>query len=540
MVYSNVFSGTQNIEVAGLSDGQDINNEIYTSWNVSFRSNVYCGIAATDKKFYWQSGPATFATWQSYGPYEHDKTSSIVSAANCPVSSSTTAPPATTHAPTPAPTTHAPTPAPTTHAPTPASTTHAPTPAPTTHAATTTPPPTTAKATYASLVGSVTGLKHYYRFGEKSGTVAADVVITRPGAISGGVTEGIAGALVGDSNTAFKFDGKTGAVEVPNASAAIASVHLSIEFWAVIYTGTTGYGQMVGFRNDVDCNFYVLQLINTNSLEVRYKNSAGQQVSIYHSVSYGVWHHYALTFDGSSLAFYVDGTQQASAAASGSIATKTQPLYVGTNALGHHFSGAVDEVALYGVALTAAQVSDHYAVGHGLPATAAAAVITTIGSTGKRQAPAGGFDPTAFVAALAQLTGEPADRFVVTPVAPSHPSSGVQTIKTWILATDSALLASHVASSISASTPSDWQQAGVNNVLSSAPEAAASAPAPSSGSVPLTAVIVLGVVAGIAMLVAVLLGAAVFILYHRNRSLSPDASTQMTMLNRPLVDSDSQ
>ena len=73
----------------------------------------------------------------------------------------------------------------------------------------------------------------------------------------------------------------------------------------------------------------------------------------------GTWSHLAATYDGSQLRLYVNGTQVAQTAASGSIATSTAPLRIGGNAVwGEWFSGWIDEVRVYGRALSAAEIQD--------------------------------------------------------------------------------------------------------------------------------------------------------------------------------------
>src|SRR6185503_2964227 len=69
------------------------------------------------------------------------------------------------------------------------------------------------------------------------------------------------------------------------------------------------------------------------------------------------WTHLAATYDGSSLRLYVNGVQVASVSRSNSLATSTSPLEIGGGALfGQYFAGRIDEVRIYDVALTAAQV----------------------------------------------------------------------------------------------------------------------------------------------------------------------------------------
>ena len=54
---------------------------------------------------------------------------------------------------------------------------------------------------------------------------------------------------------------------------------------------------------------------------------------------------------------YVNGTQVASPAKTGAIATSTNPLQIGGDSIyGQYFSGLIDEVRIYNVALTATQI----------------------------------------------------------------------------------------------------------------------------------------------------------------------------------------
>jgi hypothetical protein len=85
----------------------------------------------------------------------------------------------------------------------------------------------------------------------------------------------------------------------------------------------------------------------------------------------GPWRHLVMTFDGTTITLYVNGD------ASGPNQTQAlpapyrhnvqQPFRIGTGrapadpAPGQPYVGAIDEVALYGVALDAATVKDHYA-----------------------------------------------------------------------------------------------------------------------------------------------------------------------------------
>ena len=72
------------------------------------------------------------------------------------------------------------------------------------------------------------------------------------------------------------------------------------------------------------------------------------------------WNHVALTYDGSELKLYLNGTLVASTSASGAIVGTDDPLIIG-DYIG--FQGSVDELAIFSRALSDSEVRDHYARG---------------------------------------------------------------------------------------------------------------------------------------------------------------------------------
>ena len=60
------------------------------------------------------------------------------------------------------------------------------------------------------------------------------------------------------------------------------------------------------------------------------------------------WTHLAVTYDGSTLRFYVNGVQTGILAQTGTMATSTNPLQIGGDSLfGQYFAGIIDEVRIY-------------------------------------------------------------------------------------------------------------------------------------------------------------------------------------------------
>ncbi len=75
------------------------------------------------------------------------------------------------------------------------------------------------------------------------------------------------------------------------------------------------------------------------------------------ALSANAWSHLALTYDGTTMRLYVNGTQVATKAQTGAMAASTGALRIGGNAVwGEWFTGQIDEVRVYNRALTAAEV----------------------------------------------------------------------------------------------------------------------------------------------------------------------------------------
>jgi Concanavalin A-like lectin/glucanases superfamily len=81
------------------------------------------------------------------------------------------------------------------------------------------------------------------------------------------------------------------------------------------------------------------------------------EVSGTSNLAVNVWAHLAVTYDGTTLRLYVNGTQVSSTARSGAIANSSVALGIGGDALyGQYFAGRIDDVRIYNRALTQAQV----------------------------------------------------------------------------------------------------------------------------------------------------------------------------------------
>jgi hypothetical protein len=175
-----------------------------------------------------------------------------------------------------------------------------------------------------------------------------------------------AGFAPGEVGQAFAFNGVNQFVQVSNAPSLNPTNELTLEQWvnvsaysasdAVILSGkdclSCQAGYSLGMTNVVGGWFFRAQLGLTSG----YLELAGAT-----PVQLNTWHHVAMTFDGSALKLYVNGILDGSAVATGPLLPDAGAFVIGGQSSGSwDLNGRVDEVSLYGRALTAAEIQYIY------------------------------------------------------------------------------------------------------------------------------------------------------------------------------------
>ncbi|MDX6609099.1 MAG: hypothetical protein QOF85_1024 [Solirubrobacterales bacterium] len=226
-------------------------------------------------------------------------------------------------------------------------------------------------ATYSEAVLGTSGLTDYWRMGETGGSVLADSVGPSPANTSGEPTLGAAGALAGDANTAVRFDGVNDA-----ASAAVdlsGKTAVTVEFWLKwnSYANDDRLAmELTNNFNEAPGGFLVDPNSGYGSFAIGIGSGASRNVTLFARPSAGQWHHYAFVLDTTAPAAeqvvpYVDGKAVSySKAASG---TEAPPFasaslnFMSRAGSALFGSGDLDEVALFGRALSAATIAGNYA-----------------------------------------------------------------------------------------------------------------------------------------------------------------------------------
>jgi PKD repeat protein len=239
------------------------------------------------------------------------------------------------------------------------------------------------------------GAGMFWRLSESSGSAVVDWAGTRNG-VASGLIRGTAGAIVGDSDTASTFAGISSSYVVNSDGSEAQPAEMSTNFLtqeAWVRTSSIRGGQILGFGNsrtgsssNADRVVYM-----TSNGRIAFGTNPAVRRTITSATSYNnnQWHHVVATLGASGMALYVDGVQVGERAD-----TTRGDFYYGywrvgggnlanwpNRPLSDHLSGAIDDVAIYPVALSASTISAHHALGRNPGTVPNAAPVAAFTST---------------------------------------------------------------------------------------------------------------------------------------------------------------
>jgi RHS repeat-associated protein len=203
----------------------------------------------------------------------------------------------------------------------------------------------------------------YWRLGETSGTTAQDATGSYPAALHGGITLAQGGALWGDADLAYRFDGTSAYL---STSAALSGISNSLTFEAWVNHGgiawaTGAHEFVIALR--LGAPTYLSVYSGTIFMSV-YDGTTQRTVQGGAVPAWG-WHHLAGTWDGSQLRVYVDGVLSATSApyTEGALTAVGNTSIGGYDGVSYFFKGTLDEPAVYSSVLSAARVQAHFISG---------------------------------------------------------------------------------------------------------------------------------------------------------------------------------
>ena len=169
----------------------------------------------------------------------------------------------------------------------------------------------------------------------------------------------------GQANSAFFLDGQQAFLEAPNSS-ALNSDYATVAFWAKpasipgqgeVYLISFG-GWQERYKISLPAHGKCIWTTNNSSGISDMDAGAGNELTV------GVWKHLTFVHDGTKDRIYVNGVKVAEKNVSGTLNSTTKPLGIGFDAVdrGNFFHGAIDEVAIFDVALNDVQIAAAYAL----------------------------------------------------------------------------------------------------------------------------------------------------------------------------------
>jgi hypothetical protein len=219
--------------------------------------------------------------------------------------------------------------------------------------------------TYVQAITGTPGLSGYWRFDDAAGSTAAATTGLVTGTYAAGTTLGQPGLLTGDTNTAVGFDG-TSKTTFGDAFDFAGSAAFTLEAW-VKPTTLDATSRRIFSKESSDVSGAQGYYLIANSTRVsfarlrddNYETLTGPTMTV------GTRYHVVVTFDGTWMRLYVNGTQvDATTETTNSLLDSSAVFTVGAKASGGgNWAGTIDEPAVYSSALSADTVSQHFLAG---------------------------------------------------------------------------------------------------------------------------------------------------------------------------------
>lgn len=215
---------------------------------------------------------------------------------------------------------------------------------------------TTYTATH-QVVSPIASLIAAYSFDAGSGTTLTD----ESGRGNNGTIKGATWSAEGKFGGALAFNGVDNWVTINDTAALDFTNGMTLEAW-VYPTSTTDWRTVLVKEQAGQPSVYGLFASTGPGLrpsgKVYLATGSNERVYGTGALLANTWSHLAVTYDGATLRFCVNGVLVASRALSGLIATSSFPLRIGGNSVfGEFFKGRIDDIRIYNKALSPDEIA---------------------------------------------------------------------------------------------------------------------------------------------------------------------------------------
>jgi hypothetical protein len=198
------------------------------------------------------------------------------------------------------------------------------------------------------------GLVAAYGFEEAAGTGVLDA----SGTGNNGTLVGATRITTGKNGRALSFTATGNIVNVPDSASLRLTNRMTLEAW--VYPTALGTAWRTVLLKERPGDLVYSLYANTNltrpagliftNREIESRGTAALPLN--------VWTHLASIYDGATQKLFVNGTQVASVATTGTaLISSTSPLRLGGNAVwGEYFAGRLDDIRVYNRTLTVAEL----------------------------------------------------------------------------------------------------------------------------------------------------------------------------------------
>ena len=207
--------------------------------------------------------------------------------------------------------------------------------------------------TVTNITVNVAGLVAAFGF---EGTNGSTVVDTVTGLSEGTISN--ATLVPGKFGSALSFNGINSVVSVSSSTVSALTSNMTIEAWVNPTSTGNSWRPVLGKPYNSSQISYVVQgATPQNGLPALYVAPSSGNLYGSTPLPTNTWSHIAVTYNGTNLCLYVNGSLVSSQTQSGAPTPSSIPLTIGSDGLLQAFwSGTIDEVRIYNLAVSAAQI----------------------------------------------------------------------------------------------------------------------------------------------------------------------------------------